>query len=167
MNKQSETIREITFAERDTLILVPPKMLEQVISCCQKGPRLRIALDEFYPPDLVEYLRQVLETNRHLSLDSLRSLSGTSRLPLGCACEGMPGMDEIFMLSMIQLGGLQIDQRLWFSRLEYTQTTARENLLLTEYTTEAQEIGRPGGIFLHGNSGYKKGRTACILAPAL
>ena len=84
MNKQSETIREITFAERDTLILVPPKMLEQVISCCQKGPRLRIALDEFYPPDLVEYLRQVLETNRHLSLDSLRSLSGTSRLPLGC-----------------------------------------------------------------------------------
>ena len=64
---------------------------------------------------------------------------------------------------MIQLGGLQIDQRLWFSRLEYTQTTARENLLLTEYTTEAQEIGRQGGIFLHGNSGYKKGRTACIL----
>lgn len=59
MNRQSETIREITFAEQDSLILVPPKMLEQVISCCQKGPTSRFALDEFYPPDLMKYLRQV------------------------------------------------------------------------------------------------------------
>lgn len=70
MNRQSETIREITFAEQDSLILVPPKMLEQVISCCQKGPTSRFALDEFYPPDLMKYLRQVLETNRHLPLFS-------------------------------------------------------------------------------------------------
>lgn len=170
MNSQNKAIREITFTEQDTLILVPPKMLEQVISCCQKGPQSRFALDEFYPPDLMEYLRQVLETNRHLPLfspDSLRTLSGTSRLSHDCACEDIPWMDEIFMLSVIQLGSLRIDQRPWFSRLEYTQTTAKENLLLTEYTTEAQEIGRQGGIFLHGNTEYKKGRTACILAPAL
>lgn len=170
MNRQSETIREITFAEQDSLILVPPKMLEQVISCCQKGPTSRFALDEFYPPDLMEYLRQVLETNRHLPLfppGTLHSPSDTSRLFPDCTCEGIPGMDEIFMLAMIQLGSLQIDQRSWFSRLEYTRTTARENLLLTEYTEEARKIGRQGGIFLHGNTGYKKGRTACILAPAL
>ena len=114
MNRQSETIREITFAEQDSLILVPPKMLEQVISCCQKGPTSCFVLDEFYPPDLMKYLRQVLETNRHLPLFSpgtLHSPSDTSRRFPDCTCEGIPGMDEIFMLAIIQLGSLQIDQR--------------------------------------------------------
>ena len=139
-------------------------MMEQVISRSREGAECSFALDEFYPPDLMGYLRQVLETNRRLPLFSpgiLHPYSGASRLCPDCACETIPGMDEtfmdeIFLLAMIQLGSLQIDQRPWFSRLEYTQGGAGDggHLLLAGYTEEAQEIGRQGGIFVYGDTGY-------------
>lgn len=160
MNRQNEIIREITFPKQDTLILVPPDMLAQVITCCQKEPAPVFALDEFFPPDLMKYLEQVLETNRHLPLFSSVL---PKELPDGC---GVMPSDEVFSLILTQLSGLRIDRRLWFSRLEYAQTPGRGNLLLTEYTQEAREIGRKGGVFLYGKNGYQKGRTACILDPA-
>lgn len=163
MDRQNGPIHRVTFAGQGSLILIPPAMMEQVISRSREGTECSFALDEFYPPDLMGYLRQVLETNRHLPLFSpgiLNPSSGASRLCPDCACETMPGMDEIFMdeifmLATIQLGSLQIDQHPWFSRLEYTQDGAGdgEHRLLAGYTEEAQEIGWQGGIFLYGNSG--------------
>lgn len=171
MDRQNGAIHRVTFAGQGSLILIPPAMMEQVISRSREGAECSFALDEFYPPDLMGYLRQVLETNRHLPLFSpgiLHRSSVASRLCPDCACETIPGMDEIFLLTMIQLGSLHIDQRSWFSRLEYTQdgTGDGDHRLLAGYTEEAQKIGRQGGSFFYGNTGYKKGRAVCILAPA-
>lgn len=154
MNRQNETIREITFADEDTFILIPPDMLAQVITCCQKEPEPVFVLDEFFPPDLMKYLGQVLETNQRLPLFSH-----------GCPCKGAPD-DDFFAFILIQLSGLQIDRKLWFARLEYTLAPDRRKLLRTEYTQEARRIGQEGGIFLYESGRRQKGRTACILDPA-
>lgn len=66
MTFQNDPIRKITFEDQFPFLLVPDEMLSEVISRCQEGPRLLLALDSFFPPDLISYLEQVLEINRLL-----------------------------------------------------------------------------------------------------
>lgn len=140
---------------------------------CRKAPEALVVLDEFFPPGLREYLMQVLEANRHLPL-----FSG-SILPAGHTSgdtpfSGTENADDLFALILLQLSGLKIDRRLWFSELEYEQTPDRIRFLHMKYTPEARDISREGGLFLYRTKGYgarkaeghEKGGISFVLDPA-
>lgn len=173
MNRQNQKIREITFSGQDAMLLIPPVMLKEAVALCRKSPEALLILDEFFPTGLREYLMQVLEANRHLSLFSGSILpaghtSGDSPIP-GSECA-----DDLFALILLQLSGLKIDRRLWFSELEYGQTPDRIRFLHMKYTPEARDISREGGLFLCRTKGcgacrteeHKKGGISFILDPA-
>ena len=147
MNRQNQKIREITFSGQDAMLLIPPGMLKEAVALCRKAPEALLILDELFPPGLREYLMQGREANRHLSL-----FSG-SILPAGhTSCDSpIPGSecaDDLFALILLQLSGLKIDRRLWISELGYGQTPDRIRFLNMNYTPEARDITRLGGLFL-------------------
>ncbi len=173
MNRQNQKIREITFSGQDAMLLIPPGMLKETVVLCRKAPEALVVLDEFFPPGLREYLMQVLEANRHLPL-----FSG-SILPAGHTSgdtpfSGTENADDLFALILLQLSGLKIDRRLWFSELEYKQTPDRIRFLHMKYTPEARDISREGGLFLYRTKGYgarkaeghEKGGISFVLDPA-
>lgn len=163
MTRNNSNIRKITFAEHSPFLLVPPDMLTEVIACCQEGPKLLLSLNGFFPPDLISYLGQVLEINRHLPPVSpalLRNQS-TAFPPEDHALfhsdaevlTDTSASDEILSLMLIQLSSMHIDRQLWFSRLKYELTEGNETALLAQYTPGAQEIrqeiGLKGGTFIY------------------
>ena len=177
MNRQNQKIREITFSGQDAILLIPPGMLKEAVALCRKSPEALLILDEFFPTGLREYLMQVLDANRHLPIFSGSILpaghtscnsSGDSPIP-GSECA-----DDLFALILLQLSGLKIDRRLWFSELEYGQTPDRIRFLHMKYTPEARDISREGGLFLCRTKGcgacrteaHKKGGISFVLDPA-
>lgn len=150
MTFQNDPIRKITFEDQFPFLLVPDEMLSEVIFRCQEGPRLLLALDSFFPPDLISYLEQVLEINRLLPpLSGFPIHSSDCGMYHSGSIQSGSCANNILPLLLTQLGGLRIDRCLWFSHLDYRQTTDRESFLHADYTSEAREIGREGGTFLY------------------
>lgn len=159
MNRQGQKIWNITFEPHEAPLFIPPEMLEEVISGCRKGKETLLGLDRFFPEGLVAYLEQVLDMNRHLIV------------PLREGSENRTGTswysgDEVFSFILLQLGGLRINRRLWFSQLRYTGMPNQDHILFAGYTQEAQKISREGGLFLYQPKNHKKSRVSFVLDPA-
>lgn len=141
MTTQDGIPREITFTEHKPFLIIPPDMLAESITRCQSGPETLFSLKQFFPPDLVNYLRQVLEINRHLP-------QFTDHSPFG-----RTDQNELLSLMLTQLGSLRVDRQLWFSKLNYTCSAKNEGMLHAGYTKEARKIGLEGGTFLYRPDG--------------
>ena len=165
MRRQNEKIREITFAEQDAMILIPPRMLRETVVRSRKSPETLVVLDEFLPAELTRYLGKVLEANRHLPLFSHSPARGRY-VPKDTALPEPGSPDEVFTHILIQLSGLQIDRRLWIAGLEYDRTPDKGPFIHIKYTPAAQEISKKGGVFLCRPRGYKKGGISFVLDPA-
>lgn len=158
MNRQNQKIRNIIFSGQDAMLLIPPGMLKEAVVLCRESPEALIFLDEFFPPGLRDYLMKVLEANRHLPLFS-RSVLHTGHAPCDTPLPGAQSKEDFFTLILLQLSGLQVDRRLWFTELQYEQMPDRTSLLHMKYTPEARKISREGGLFLYQPAGYTLTRT--------
>lgn len=158
MNRQNQKIREITFSRQDAMLLIPPGMLKETVVRCRKSPEALIFLDEFFPPGLRDYLMKVLEANRHLPLFS-HSVFRAGHASCDTPFPGVQSEDNFFALILLQLSGLRIDRRLWFTELQYEREPDRSSLLHMKYTPEARKISQEGGLFLYQPEGYSLSRT--------